>query len=81
MTYGRSPLEIAEDRLLQMAAPQFNINRADAQRFCIQIREVAKPQREQAIALLDSWTGSQADINAVLDLYPHWQHAATRMRA
>lgn len=80
-TYGRSPLEIAEDRVLQMAQPRFNVSRADAQRLCIQIKEIAKPQREKAAALLDNWTGSQEQINAAMDLYPVWVHAATRMHA
>lgn len=73
-TYGRSPAEIAEDMVLTMAAPVFNISREFAARYCERRLELesAKPIREQAAELLDGWEGTNANIVAAMQLWPLW---------
>ena len=73
-TYGRSPAEIAEDMVLTMAAPIFNISREFAARYCEQRFELesAKPIREQASELLDGWEGTNANIAAAMQPWPLW---------
>ncbi|QEY62513.1 hypothetical protein FXN65_10655 [Metapseudomonas lalkuanensis] len=79
-TYGRSPQEIAEDMVLEMARPMFNVSRGEAERFQIVRREVAKPFREQAETLLDAWEGSKENIVAAMQLWPYWCHATREYR-
>ena len=64
-TYGRSSLEIAEDNLLELVVPVFNISRGDAQRLCIQRRELGADLREAGQALLDAWEGTKEQIESV----------------
>lgn len=79
-TYGRSPQEIAEDMVIEMARPVFNVNRADAERFHVIRREVARAQRQQAAALLDAWEGTNKDIAAAMQLWPVWCYATRHYR-
>ncbi|MGI2045966.1 hypothetical protein [Shewanella oncorhynchi] len=64
-TYGRSSLEIAEDNLLELVTPVFNISRGEAQRLCIQRRELGADLREAGQALLDAWEGTKEQIESV----------------
>lgn len=64
-TYGRSSLEIAEDNLLELVVPVFNIGRGDAQRLCIQRREIGTEYRKAGQALLDVWEGTKEQIESV----------------
>jgi len=64
-TYGRSSLEIAEDNLLELVVPVFNISRGDAQRLCIQRRELGAEFRKAGQALLDAWEGTKDQIESV----------------
>lgn len=64
-TYGRSSLEIAEDNLLELVTPVFNISRGDAQRLCIHRRELGADLREAGQALLDAWEGTKEQIESV----------------
>lgn len=64
-TYGRSSLEIAEDNLLELVVPVFNISRGDAQRLCIQRRELGAEFRKAGQALLDAWEGTSEQIASV----------------
>ncbi|MCY1299700.1 hypothetical protein D9M71_88270 [compost metagenome] len=79
-TYGRSPQEIAEDMVLEMCRPVFNVTRGDAERFQIVRCEVGKVFREQADALLASWEGSRENIVAAMQLWPHWCLATRHYR-
>lgn len=63
--YGRSSLEIAEDNLLELVTPVFNISRGEAQRLCIQRRELGADLREAGQALLDAWEGTKEQIESV----------------
>ncbi|HBO5589847.1 TPA: hypothetical protein L4556_006367 [Pseudomonas aeruginosa] len=81
-TYGRSPAEIAEDMVLTMASPIFNISREFAARYCEQRLELesAKPIREQAAALLEEWEGTNTNIAAAMQLWPIWCYATRAHR-
>ncbi|MEL4360930.1 zinc-finger domain-containing protein [Shewanella algae] len=61
-TYGRSSLEIAEDNLLELVIPVHNVSKQDAQRLCIQRREIGKQFREAGEQLLDNWQGTPEQI-------------------
>ncbi|MDV5390772.1 hypothetical protein [Shewanella xiamenensis] len=62
--YGRSSLEIAEDNLLELVNPVFNINRGEAQRLCIQRRELGAEFRKAGQTLLDAWEGTKEQIES-----------------
>ncbi|UAL42159.1 hypothetical protein K8B83_14880 [Shewanella inventionis] len=64
-TYGRSTLEIAEDNLLELVSPVFNISRGDAQRLCIHRRELGSDFRKAGQVLLDAWEGTREQIESV----------------
>lgn len=65
---GRSTLQIAEDDLLDLTRQQFNVSPAEATRECVQRRCINRLSSDAACALLDRWTGSDADIGAVHDI-------------
>lgn len=79
-TYGRSPQEIAEDMVLEMCRPVFNVSRGEAERFQIIRREIGKDLREKADALLNAWEGSRDNIVAAMDLWPVWCFATRAYR-
>lgn len=62
--YGRSSLEIAEDNLLELVNPVFNINRGEAQRLCIHRRELGAEFRKAGQTLLDAWEGTKDQIES-----------------
>jgi len=62
--YGRSSLEIAEDNLLELVNPVFNINRGEAQRLCIHRRELGAEFRKAGQTLLDAWEGTKEQIES-----------------
>ncbi|MCU8008465.1 hypothetical protein [Shewanella sp. SM87] len=64
-TYGRSSLEIAEDNLIELVTPIFNISRGEAHRLCIQRRELGADLRKAGQALLDAWEGTKEQIESV----------------
>lgn len=54
----RSPVEIAEELLLEAAKQVFNVSRQDAVRLSIQMREVGEAFRKQAEDLMLAWEGT-----------------------
>ena len=70
--HGRSPVEIAEDRLCEMLLPVFNASRADAAAIGIQREEIAGPIREKAAELMDAWDGSPQQCAEVNAMYLPW---------
>ena len=79
--YGRSSLEIAEDNLLELVTPVFNISRGEAQRLCIQRRELGAEFRKAGQDLLDSWEGTKQQIQSVNSLLFTKKHAILKNRS
>lgn len=75
---GRSTLQIAEDMLLEMAAPVYNLNRADCVRLCIQRRELCPELRVEAEQLLAAWEGSVEQMRRVQSMHLGWAYAVSR---
>lgn len=71
--YGRSPVEIAEDRICEMLLPVFNVSRADAAAIGIQREEIAGPIRENAAELMDAWEGTPQQCAEAHALYLPWE--------
>lgn len=79
--YGRSSLEIAEDNLLELVTPVFNISRGEAQRLCIQRRELGAEFRKAGQDLLDSWKGTKQQIQSVNSMLFTKKHAILKNRS
>jgi hypothetical protein len=58
----RSPIQIAEDNLLMLATRSYNVSRAEAQHFRIQMRELTPKSSAKARELVNRWEGTDADI-------------------
>ena len=74
-TYGRSPVEIAEDQVIAMCGRVYNVSRQDAVRYQQQRVEIAGLIREQAEQLLAEWEGTEDQIEAAYRLHLPWCHA------
>lgn len=59
----RSPVQIAEDKLIEASRLVFNLSRGDAQRLQIQRRELGADVRKQAEDLIENWDGSAAQLD------------------
>lgn len=55
---GRSPLEIAEDKLLLCMERVYNFSPAEAVQLQMQRREIGSELREKAEALFAAWEGT-----------------------
>ena len=69
MFYVKSDLEVAEELLLKAATPAYNVSRAEAVQYGIQMKEVGKEVRLQAEALLEVWEGTEAQQRRARMLY------------
>jgi hypothetical protein len=64
----RSPLEIAEEELLELAVEVHNVSKAEAVALRVQ-RRVSNPVSSAAAReLLDRWTGSADDVKRVTSI-------------
>lgn len=79
-TYGRSPVEIAEDRVIAMCMPVFNMSPADATSIGIQREEIAGPIRSKAVELLEPWAGSPQQCAEAGALYLPWEFLTRAFR-
>jgi hypothetical protein len=66
---GRSPLQAAEDELLDLAVEVCNVSRAEAVQMSIQRRVINKVSSAAARELLERWTGSSDDIKRVTEIH------------
>lgn len=80
VTYGRSPVEIAEDQVVAMCGRVFNLSREEAVRYQQQRVEIAPEIRAKAEKLLDEWEGTDAQCEAAYRLYFPWVHATRYAR-
>ena len=80
ITYGRSPEEIAEECLLEMTNPVFNLSRDDAKRLCVYRREIAESTRIEAEALVGEWAGTEENIRAAMHMWPAWEFVTSPYR-
>lgn len=78
VSYGRSPVEIREEHLVQMTVPVMNHTRGYCAAMQVQYREILKEVRLQAEQILLDWEGSKDQILKVDSLYLGWIYAATR---
>ena len=69
VVHGRSTLQIAEDMLVELTKPVYNVSRDDAVRLRVIRREMAESVRREAEELLLNWEGTRADIDKVQDLH------------
>ena len=79
-TYGRSPIEIAEDQVIAMCGRVYNVSRQDAARYQQQRVEIAQAIREKAEQLLDEWDGTDQQVEAAYRLHLPWSHATRLYR-
>ena len=68
MIYVKSYQEQAEDLLLFLASPTYNLSREEAVRLQIQRRELGQQARLVAEDLLTHWEGTHAQIEQVRTL-------------
>lgn len=78
--YGRSPVEIAEDRICEMLLPVFNVSMQEAARSQIQREEIAGPIREKAADLMDAWQGTPQQCAEAHALYLPWEFLTRAFR-
>lgn len=76
--YGRSPVEVREDHLVQMTVRVMNHSRDYCAALHVQYREVLKEVRLQAEQLLLEWEGTEDQMRRVDSLYLGWIYTATR---
>lgn len=69
VVHGRSTLQIAEDMLVELTKPRYNVTRDEAVRLRVIRRELGSEERQEAEELLLNWEGGKADIDKVDDLY------------
>lgn len=68
MIYVKSYQEQAEDWLLSLASPTYNLSRAEAIQLQTQRRELGQQVRLEAEVLLSQWEGTHAQIEQVRTL-------------
>lgn len=69
VVHGRSTLQIAEDMLVELTKPSYNVTREQAVSLRVVRREMGSDERKEAEELLLHWEGSNADIDKVRDLH------------
>ncbi len=73
---GRSYVQEAEDILLSLCTRVYNVSKAEAAYYQIQMRELGQDVRVQAEALVQEWTGSREQIALVYRLHVRKQRVA-----